>query len=291
MTHVFNSSMLRTFRHLVNTCPPDFEPVVLINGEPPVAVGPLLEGIRYAYVSTAEARNRDYGAKAFDGANWHIAHDGHTDLLLLRFAQMHPEFDQFWSMEYDVRFSGAWRTLFDAFRNSPAEFLATTVRTAADEPDWFYWSTLRAPVPLRDIERLRCFMPIFRASRAAVEVMDQAYRAGWSGHLEATWPTVLNHAGLMIEDIGGNGAFVTPENRNRFYSNSPTWNLAPGSFVFKPARFLAGYRRNYLWHPVKPPKQTSREYLGRMKDTMQARVKSLRARGRAIQGRLQQISK
>jgi hypothetical protein len=86
-----------------------------------------------------------------------------------------------------------------------------------------------------------------------MQAMDQAYRLGWSGHCEATWPTIINLAGLKLEDIGGDGEFVAPGNHNRFYTNtlsSPT--LAPGSLVFRPARCWLGSQRNKLWHPVKP---------------------------------------
>jgi hypothetical protein len=33
--------------------------------------------------------------------------------------------------------------------------------------------------------------------------MDEAYQAGFGGHLEATWSTLARLRGFAIEDIGG----------------------------------------------------------------------------------------
>jgi hypothetical protein len=64
----------------------------------------------------------------------------------------------------------------------------------------------------------------------------------------------------VLEDIGGNGEFVRPENVNRFYTNTPLdEDHAPGSMVFRPARSWTGARRNMLWHPVKPLPHKLRE--------------------------------
>jgi hypothetical protein len=109
------------------------------------------------------------------------------------------------------------------------------------------------PVRLADRERICCFMPIFRVSQAGMQAMDRAYRQGWSGHCEVTWPTLINHAGLRVEDIGDDGEFVAKGNRNRFYTNTlDDANLSPGSMVFRPTRSWPGSKRDPLGHPIKP---------------------------------------
>jgi hypothetical protein len=65
---------------------------------------------------------------------------------------------------------------------------------------------------------------------------------------------VLARHGMEIEDIGGNGPYVKPENRNRFYfASKGTYTKSPGTFVFRPSFHQVMKRENTLWHPVKPP--------------------------------------
>lgn len=177
-----------------------------------------------------------------------------VELFVMLFHRRHPNYTHYWVVEYDVAFTGRWSVLFDAFAASSADLLATTVHRFTVNPAWPNWSTVEGPVgPLPAACLLRAFMPCCRLSRAALTALDHAYALGWSGHYEATVPTLITTAGLAIEDLGGDGEFVAAGNRNRFYTNTPTNNqLAPGSFVFRPVRSSPGERPNFLWHPVKP---------------------------------------
>lgn len=178
---------------------------------------------------------------------------GSTDLPVLLFYKDRPGYDYYWIVEYDVRFSGAWRSFFSAFADSRADLLGTTLTRYADIPDWYHWPSLAvANMRIGRESYLRGFFPIYRLSNRALARLDSDYRTGVRGHYECLVPTVLHHAGMTIEDIGGEGPFVRPENRNRFYYNTPTSEtLAPGSFVFRPVMARAGKQHDMLWHPVK----------------------------------------
>ncbi|MDA8231075.1 MAG: hypothetical protein M0006_07030 [Magnetospirillum sp.] len=178
-----------------------------------------------------------------------------VELFAMWFARRRPEYERYWVLEYDVDFSGQWRTLFDAFAGSPADLLATTVHRYGVNPEWENWETVRTPAgrPLPS-GLLRAFLPCYRISRRGIEALMGAYDNGWRGHYEATVPTILEGAGLIIEDMGGDGEFVAVGNRNRFYTNTPARNaLSPGTFVFRPVRETMGAEPDRLWHPVKPP--------------------------------------
>jgi hypothetical protein len=177
-----------------------------------------------------------------------------VELFVMLFRRRHPDYAHYWIVEYDVDFSGRWSVLFDAFAASPADLLATTVHRFAVNPKWPNWNTVEGPLgPLPTSCLLRAFMPCCRLSGDALTALDRAYALGWSGHYEATVPTLVADAGLSIEDMGGEGEFVAAGNRNRFYTNTPANNhLAPGSFVFRPVRSSPGMQANLLWHPVKP---------------------------------------
>ncbi len=220
--------------------------------------GPPAPGI--IGVTDADLRGLGYPAKLPGGRVRIIP--GNADLLALWFARTFPTYQRFWTIEYDVDFSGNWTTFFDAFcPDDPTDLLAATVCRYDDTPLWQHWGSLVSPNRLRATNLLRCYLPVNRISRRAVAVLSHAYSAGWGGHHEVTWPTILAMSGLTIADFGGDGPFVAPQNRNRFYVNNRyDANLAPGSFVYRPAisdrplRDLPDYGdrpKNWLWHPVK----------------------------------------
>ncbi len=268
-THFFDNTMDRLYHRLRASCPPHYACYVLIH-LPPNAVKPdRLRHVPHHFVTTPEIRDPAYPAKSAGGSDWNIWAGGHSDLVWLHFLRSHPEFERVWCIEYDVRFSGPWSRLFTAFEENEADLLTTTLRTAATDPHWIYWPVALMPPDHAalppETDRIKGFMPVLRVSRAGTKAIDGAYRAGWGGHCEATWPTLIHQAGLRIEDIGDHGPFVRPANRGRFYSNtSLTWNYAPGTFVYKPAKHFVGLRRNRLYHPIKPLQATLREDWGRL---------------------------
>jgi hypothetical protein len=200
-----------------------------------------------------------------------------VDLPLLHFIQRRPDYDQYWVIEHDVRFTGHWRTLLDAFSDSEADLLCTNLFRFRTNPAWHKRYRPRPPegeAALPDGALIRGFFPLYRLSREAASTLWQAYAAGWSGHYEATIPALLDRAGHRLEDIGGDGEFVAPGNRNRFYlSTRRILSLSPGTFVYRPVFNRAGRRRDTLWHPVKPGYRPAGETL---------RARALRVAYRAL---------
>ena len=178
-----------------------------------------------------------------------------VDLPIIKFYLDNPEFEHYWLVEYDVRFTGSWAQLLQELASSPADLLCTNVFDHALSPSWHRRFPLQLPpgVAVAAEQKLRAFFPFFRISKAGLEALCAAYREGWAGHYEAAVPTALRQAGLSLEDIGGTGAFVRPGNRNRYYLSEPRiHSLSPGTFVYRPVFKSPGRRPNTLWHPVKP---------------------------------------
>lgn len=178
---------------------------------------------------------------------------GNVELPLFLFFRANPQYAHYWVVEYDVRFSGGWDAFFSAFAGNGADLLGTTLSRHGQIPDWYHWPTLDlAGRPGRKEAFLRGFFPIYRLSRRALTQLDSDYRDGVKGHFECLIPTLLSLAGMTIEDIGGDGDYVQPGNRNRFYRNSPSRSsLAPGTFVFRPVMDRPGEEPGKLWHPVR----------------------------------------
>jgi hypothetical protein len=187
--------------------------------------------------------------------------DKDIELFAFTFWKAHPEYDRTWVVEYDVAFTAPWRQLFDRFVTNDAALLATSLHRWSVNPAWPNWPSIVTPNgPPTDLSSfIRAFMPLYRLSREGFAALDAAYRAGWEGFYEGIVPRILLDAGLAIEDIGGTGEFVAPENRGLFYRSNPADNtLAPGTFVFRPIITQPGPEPAMLWHPVKPPEATHR---------------------------------
>lgn len=180
---------------------------------------------------------------------------GNAELPVLLFFRSNPHYEYYWVVEYDVRFTGCWKDLFDAFDSSQSDLLGTSLIYRHQLPQWSHWPSVSIEgqdAGDRD-SWIKGFFPAYRLSARALRVMDKAYARGATGHMEGLMPTVIANAGLSIEDLGGSGPFVAPGNENRFYTNNPFSNLlSPGTFVYRPIRERPGSEPGKLWHPVKP---------------------------------------
>ena len=170
---------------------------------------------------------------------------GSNHFPLLKFFKENQCYDYYWLVEDDVRFSGDWKDFFDSFASSTSDFLSSVIETKAENPNWYWWTSLKTGNEVIAEEKLlKAFNPIYRLSRKALACIDAYLRIGWMGHHEVLLPTVLYNKGFLVEDFGGVGAFVCPENKAKFY-NDTSMRIAP---------VLPDDRKNYLFHPVKEEK-------------------------------------
>ena len=170
---------------------------------------------------------------------------GSNHFPLLKFYKENQGYDYYWLVEDDVRFSGDWKDFFNSFASSTSDFLSSVIETKAENPNWYWWTSLKAGNEVIAEEKLlKSFNPIYRLSRQALACIDAYLRIGWIGHHEVLLPTLLYNKGFLVEDFGDEGAFVCPENKAKFY-NDTSMRIAP---------VLPDDRKNYLFHPVKEEK-------------------------------------
>jgi hypothetical protein len=169
---------------------------------------------------------------------------GSAHFPLMLFFVDHPNYNYYWIIEGDVRFSGNWRTFFDAFSTFDDDFLASHVGNYYTDPSWYWWSHLWHPgrrIPLGC--RIRSFNPIYRISRRALQYLHKSQCQGWCGHFEVLIPTLLDRGGFKLGDFGGTGPFVAAGGENRFYTEH--------TLRHRPIFPVIGERKNTLYHPVK----------------------------------------
>jgi len=170
---------------------------------------------------------------------------GSNHFPLLKFFKENQCYDYYWLVEDDVRFSGDWKDFFDSFASSTSDFLSSVIETKAENPNWYWWTSLKAGNEVIAEEKLlKSFNPIYRLSSQALACIDAHLRIGWMGHYEVLLPTLLYNKGFLLEDFGGEGTFVRPENNAKFYDDT-SMRIAP---------VLPDDRKNFLFHPVKEEK-------------------------------------
>ena len=180
---------------------------------------------------------------------------GHAQFPLLQFFRERADYDYYWFVEYDVRFSGDWRFFFDTFAANQADFLTCNIRSYEEEPDWWWWALHHPRKAIPAFARLHSFNTVYRLSRSALDFLHQSLLSGWCGHHEVMMATVLYESGFRIEDIGGRGRFTPPGREGLFYTSSATNRrglLKSGTMRFRPSFWKVGPEKNKLYHPVKP---------------------------------------
>lgn len=132
--------------------------------------------------------------------------------------------EQLWIVDARVRLAQELEEFQLSFEENEADFLATEIRSWADEPTWGWWASMTVPSE-EDLSDLgvAALLPLIRLSRPAAEAILSGIDQGWTGHPEALIPTLVNRAGLKIEDFGGTGRFTPPE-RNRQWYDERTWH-------------------------------------------------------------------
>lgn len=181
-----------------------------------------------------------------------------ADLAIMRFFRDHPDFDYYWIVEYDVRFTGSWASFIADLKTSEADLLCSYVTQYHHSPDWMHWGSFSSGNELIGKENLvRAFFPVARLSKSLMRTIDERCERGWAGQYEVLWTTIAKTANGKIEEIGGVGSAVPPIRHGKYYN----YMMAPNglflstfgawpSYSLK-SSFHTSSIKNILWHPVK----------------------------------------
>lgn len=181
----------------------------------------------------------------------------HSHFPLLSFFLSHREYDYYWFIEFDVRYTGEWGFFLRSFEPYTADFITSHIRRYEEEPLWPWWYSIGHPEKMIEREKyLRSFNVIFRISNQALEYIDREQRDGWQGFNEVTLPTLLYHGGYYIMDFGGKSDFTPLELMNKTYTSYSVQDgfLSPFcTMAWRPSRGKPGFCSNKLYHSIKPP--------------------------------------
>ncbi len=253
VSHLLNQPVRAVLERLRSEVPPGYDVRMILSTDDPDAGLAGLAEADVDRISREQIFELPYPTKC-QIRDWDMG--GNLDLVFLEFYRRYPSYDRYWFAEYDVFWQGHWSVFFDYFDSSAADLLAATIHTVDEVPHKADPTYPRQSVPKgmawERARVIKAFLPICRLSHRTLHTLDGAYRAGLGGHYEINVPTVAAQNGMVLEDFGGNGSFVRPDNVNRFYfARGDTFTHSPGNFVFRPAQRVLP-RQNTLWHPVKP---------------------------------------
>ena len=177
---------------------------------------------------------------------------GSNHFATLQFFKDNPGFTFYWVIEYDVIYTGNWNNFFENFENIEVDFISSKIQRYEDVPFWPWWKSLHLDDRnLKAHQLLMSFNPIYRISNKALAFLDRFLkgRKNW-GHHEALIPTALGRAGFKLLDFGGNGEFVLPQFRERFYIDQPNLNIRTMRYrpFIKQSELVL---QDKLYHPVK----------------------------------------
>lgn len=182
---------------------------------------------------------------------------GSNHFVTLWFNRNNPGYRFYWTIEYDVVFTGEWSVFFENAYSLGGDFQSCHIRNYEEDPNWYWWNAMYLPEKfaqsLQNIyNRVRSFNPIYRISDKALKCVHNALKSGVWGHHEVVLPSILKINEFELVDFGGTGHYVKSGFEEKLYITQ-TQNGICGSMSHLPFKdesiALAIY--NKLVHPIK----------------------------------------
>ena len=257
-THVINKVILAEFSKITDASR-DIGKAILLYDDGGAGTPSSLDGYEYFLFNSNSISELNYPLVKEKNRREHVPVGRDfkyaiSHMSLFNFFVQNRDYDYYWYIEYDVRFSGDWVNLFNHF-DKETDFISSHLDSYEEEPDWPFWYLDHPDKSIPVIERIKSFSPILRISNQAMSFMHECLSDGWFGHTEVLFATLLYNNGFTIEDFGGTGRFCEKENINRFYTigkHNHVGRVWPGTLRFRPPHYIYGLRKNKIYHPVKP---------------------------------------
>jgi len=193
----------------------------------------------------------------------------------LYFWQSHPDYDYYWLIDNDVRFTGNWSEFLTPFsQRDDYALLACIARSGEEEPD-FSWKDHKN---ISLTKPFYVFYSVVRFSNVALALMDKKFREGVEGFVEVIGSSLVYEAGMKVGDFSGKPQWTPSYVTRKFYTDE--------TFRYRPIRWSAGHEKGMLYHPVKHPlwhrglltvmfQESWHKYIRKNKSRVKARLRKL----------------
>ncbi|MDR6784088.1 hypothetical protein ABIE26_002523 [Pedobacter africanus] len=172
---------------------------------------------------------------------------GSNHFPILKFHLDNPNYDYYWCIEDDIVFNGEWSSFFNQVtKKVEYDFISCFITRYEDRinQDWEWWSNFSKTGEEINLNNLiMSFNPIYSISNRAAKFLNQSLKDGWVGHHEVLMPTLLFLNKFKIKDFGGNGKFVPPGFKDKFYTDE--------THLWRPLFEAPENLLNKIYHPVK----------------------------------------
>lgn len=121
---------------------------------------------------------------------------GHSVIL---YYLQNPDYDFYWSVEYDVYFYGDWKDFFEIYTRYKTDFLGVHIMETHLDNDNDVWGLFDFNVPYE--RRFRCFGTINRISNRLLKTAYEELVAGNHTYYEQLFPSVATHYGMSVKDL------------------------------------------------------------------------------------------
>lgn len=169
---------------------------------------------------------------------------GNGHIPTISFAQRH-EYEHFWIIEYDVRFTGQWRDFFGLAHRSEADLISSFIKAPFTDESWHHWDSIDLPCS----QLAYSFGPVRRVSRRLLEAVKELITNGYWAHNETLLPSICQSRGWLMRDLND---LARQQWGDVVYTPVSDQNV-PGTFNYRSiASSIWGAESNKLHHPVKP---------------------------------------
>jgi hypothetical protein len=220
-THLINRHVMAEFERIRTSCSQFADVWMLYHSESNWSPPSVQQCFLF---STSQIQEMGFPFRDF----WH---EGHYPVLM--FARRNPQYDYYWMLEYDVRFTGDWWQLLSSYIDNDKDFLAAYISTLEQDPTWPWFFDLNFECDEKYWRR--SFFPVVRFSARALRMLDNCHSQGQGGHCEAVTPCLLLLNGLTVGDLNeGRQPVYTPETYSPEYRYVPFIRTQP-NMLYHPA--------------------------------------------------------
>lgn len=231
-THFLNGEIYNRFNTLKENVSPGFDFYIVCNNELKVDNNLEIKDNIF-YYSSKDLRDCGYKlispVPIFHRAKSVMWVNGSLMPINL-FHKIKPEYDYYWSIEYDVIFNGEWKYFFETAHKEDWDFCTSHIKKA--DKSWWWYDDILIPYNAVKIwrvdepKRYQSLNTICAFSNEFLKYLNKLYLVGYFGNCEQTLPTAAVNNNMKMVDLAQLGLCTFESNNwQKYYKNIDIKNL------------------------------------------------------------------